>query len=171
MKIRVGFIFFWGVSLFAQSDLWISSQAGNGSNIVFINAGDGNLTNSQQSLGNSLSLACAYGDLDGDGDIDLVDAADPGCWVYLNDGQGNLAIDSGFGADFPITRSVALADLDNDSDLDVILGVANSQFTSASQVFLNDGGAQFSFLGEIGSQNTRSHWGCQSQQRRLPRHL
>lgn len=142
--------------LWSQTDLWISNAGGIDSDYVFINEGNGTLNDSQQSLGKTISLSAAFGDFDNDGDIDVVDAADPGCWVYLNNGSGMLTQVSGFGADLPITRSIAVADLDGDQDLDIILGVAVSQFTSASQVFLNDGAANFSFKENVGTNDTRS---------------
>lgn len=156
MLARILFTFLVCLPLMAQTDLWVSNQSGNGSNLVYFNDGSGNLTNTMQSLGVSLSLSTAFGDLDGDGDIDIVDAADPGCWVYLNDGMGNFNQALGLGADLPITRSIGLADVDGDGDLDLLHGVADSQFTSTSEVFLNNGNAQFVPGGNFGANNTRS---------------
>ena len=156
MIFRLCMLAFGFVPLMGQTDLWVSSQSGTGSNIIYLNDGNGNFTDTQQSLGVSLSLSAAYGDLDGDGDIDVADAADPGCWIYINDGQGNLTQTSGYGADLPITRSIALADLDGDLDLDLIMGVAISQFTSACEIHLNNGSGQFTFLESFGTEDTRA---------------
>jgi len=156
MIFRLCMLAFGFVPLMGQTDLWVSNQSGSGSNFIYLNDGNGSFTDTQQSLGVSLSLSAAYGDLDGDGDIDVVDAADPGCWVYINDGQGNLTQTVGYGADLPITRSIALADLDDDDDLDLIMGVAISQFTSACEIHLNNGNGQFTFLESVGTEDTRS---------------
>ena len=140
----------------AQPDLFVLKSSGDGNNFVFVNDGRGVFTDTQQTLGSNLSFAAAYGDLDGDGDIDVVDGTDPSARIYLNDGSGNLAQSQIVGQDLPITRSVALADLDGDTDLDLVLGIANSQFTSNNQVFLNDGTGQFTFKEHVGSNNCRS---------------
>lgn len=95
-----------------------------------------------------------FGDLDGDGDVDLV-VADWGAaprnspgntLVYLNDGQG---VFSALDRDYvppPIDPAVGrtpidldLADVDGDFDLDILVNHRNGQ----SRIFLNDGAARF----------------------------
>jgi len=83
------------------------------------------------------TLAAAAGDLDGDGDRDLV----LGARVLLNDGSGIFRA-AACPAPVPvpqIVRAAALADFDNDGDLDAILGG-----NGADDLWINDGQGCFS---------------------------
>ena len=86
------------------------------------------------------------GDIDGDGDLDL---------VVLNRGQDLVLVNDGAGfftdqtlARFPVTsdstRGGGLADLDGDGDLDLLVG--NSR-TQAAALYLNDGNGVFAAAG------------------------
>ena len=95
--------------------------------------------------------AAVLGDLDGDGDADVFAAvrtpkpgrtSDPADRVLLNDGQGNL-IDPGQRLGTSDGMAAALGDLDGDSDLDALVGIANG-----AEVWVNQGGAQ---AGKAGS--------------------
>jgi MYXO-CTERM domain-containing protein len=98
--------------------------------------------------------AAHFGDLDDDGDVDLVVSdwgaaprSSPGnTLLYMNDGKGVFAavdadyipppIDPALGRT-PI--DVDLADVDGDFDLDILVNHRNGQ----SRIFLNDGAAKF----------------------------
>jgi hypothetical protein len=74
----------------------------------------------------------ARGDLDGDGDGDFVFAGAPDFTVLH---QGNTLTVGASLSTQPLTRAVALADVDRDGDLDVVRGSANGSLSLS----LNDG--------------------------------
>jgi hypothetical protein len=81
------------------------------------------------------------GDLDGDGDIDLVvaSASLDQIEVYLNDGAALFTFDTAYyTAEWP--EHVRLFDLDNDSDLDMI---STAWYGDTLSIFENDGTGSF----------------------------
>lgn len=63
------------------------------------------------------------GDMDGDGDIDIVGGASSQTLIFFNDGAGNFTQGPQVAAGAP--RKLALADLDADGDLDIMTGAFN----------------------------------------------
>ncbi len=118
-------------------------QGGNIS--VLLSRGDGTFTDDVQYAVGDRPRSVAIGDLDGDGDLDLVVANQhnkyntEGISLLLNRGDGtfdeNVFIEGG---DHP--WSIAVGDLDGDGDLD--LAVANAVGDNIS-VLLNNGNATF----------------------------
>ncbi|MEW5870357.1 MAG: FG-GAP-like repeat-containing protein [Chloroflexota bacterium] len=113
------------------------------SNQLYLNDGHGNLTDSGWTPPPNNSKGIAWGDVDGDGDLDL--AAANGCdpnmnnclsnQLYLNDGHGNLT-DSGWTPDAQNSYTVVWGDVDGDGDLDLAVG----NYAKRNQLYLNDGG-------------------------------
>lgn len=122
---------------------------------VGINDGSTNFT-----AGPVLNLSAEFGhvvdvqpgDMDGDGDLDLVTfvnfpaSSNMTALVLLNDGSGTLSKHPNQERFFPTRNTdlggMALADVDNDGDLDVVTGSTSTSFTS--DVFVNDGAATLS---------------------------
>jgi hypothetical protein len=114
--------------------------ARDGLNMLWLNDGHGELTDSGQRFGenhpvNDISIGAVLADLDGDGDLDAFmtntggSDAGSGNTIWLNDGHGTF-FDSGLRLGHAYSLGVALGDLDGDGDLDAF--VTNSYFSNPS---------------------------------------
>lgn len=110
-------------------------------NRILLNDGQGNFE--AKYLGNQpdRSYTAALGDIDSDGDLDIVVSNDkPDEKVaYKNDGRGNFALAGSWGDPTWNTRNIALVDLNRDNFQDLV--IANRK--SESYVILNDGQGNF----------------------------
>lgn len=129
------------------------------SNRLYINSlstsrGNLNFVDSGQAVGMNNSYSSTVGDIDADGDVDLVVVnANQGNRVYLNDGSGVFS-DSNQSLGNHNSYASALGDIDKDGDLDWVVGNLNGQ---ANRVYLNDGAGNFSNSSQlIGSGSSRS---------------
>ncbi|MCE9521585.1 MAG: CRTAC1 family protein [Alphaproteobacteria bacterium] len=117
------------------------------------------VTNTPLENGDSNPGAALWSDLDNDGDVDLLlansdiarqsnlpPAAIEHTIIYRNNGNWNFEASTGNDFQtpaFPAT-SAALGDVDNDGDLDLLLGLyAGDKATKRDRLFLNDGRAHF----------------------------
>ncbi len=139
-----------------------------GPNVYFLNDGAGNLS-APVAIGAETdnSQAGALGDLNGDGWLDLVVGNYlPGLVskIYFNSGnaaapfsEASVPVDLTAVDDPSYTHHVALADVDRDGDLDIVLATAGleapqpnvTRFTN--RLYLNDGAGGFSAAGAIGA--------------------
>ena len=95
-------------------------------NLLLINDGSGGFARGTAPGGSSKTVAVAFGDVDGDGDYDLLTGGDGGAnEVLLNDGTGIFSSARSFLGGK--SNAVALGDMDGDGDLDAVVGNGNSQ--------------------------------------------
>lgn len=89
------------------------------------------------------------GDIDGDGDIDVVASSNKGTGnegivCYINDGKANFKRSSCGGRGLPEAANVALADFNGDGSLDAVIGgCLNAGFWCGNEIWLNNGSGKF----------------------------
>jgi len=116
------------------SDIFVCTDARD---LVLMNDGDRTFSLSQR-LGNAPTGGGAIGDVDGDGDSDVVAASwDTPGYVWSNSGNGRFTQLCRFDVGALYAHGVLLADYEGDGDLDVFLAV-NAR-DPVGNIWLNDG--------------------------------
>jgi len=121
---------------------------------LFLNNSDGTWTDASAQLPQQLTSIgdAEFGDVDGDGDLDIVivdwGAQNPGTQgypggptrLYLNDGSGHFTVGTMPDQLIKWSWDITLADVDNDWDLDVLVSCKEC---TQSYLFTNDGTGHF----------------------------
>ena len=113
---------------------------------TYINDGDGNYTEKSNPLQGVYSCAVAFGDIDNDGDLDILlsgsEGGIPRAKTYINDGNGNYTEKSN-SIIAVIDTSVAFGDIDNDNDLDILITGRDAGHTIITKTYINDGNGNY----------------------------
>lgn len=133
-----------------DGDLDIVTGNKEGPNAVYLNDGGGDFPIGGARAfgpGDDYTLSVAVGDVDGDGDLDIITGNfDQQNVIYLNDGSGNFGSSRNFGPAVSSTVTVGLGDVDGDGDLDIVAGNVG-----ANTVYLNNGAGIFDDTNSFGS--------------------
>jgi len=112
----------------------------NGANLNLIeNTGSGNFEGAQViHTFNSAIVDYDHGDLDNDGDIDLVVALTDAVYTVINNGDGTFSVSGSNIANATGISDITLADMNNDSALDVVLSsISDSKLAIISNTLYN----------------------------------
>lgn len=115
---------------------------------LYLNDGNGNFLQSYKSTFQGFNQGqLQFADVDGDSDPDLLlcgnTASDPITKLYLNDGKGVFTEKPNTAFAQVEKSAFALADVEADGDLDILLTGRNNSNQKLSRLYLNDGSGNF----------------------------
>lgn len=136
-------------------DLLVAGQSGVSGNLptgtyLYLNDGDGNFTDSNQSITDVIHCSIGFADVDNDNDQDIFilgsssNLAGAVTELFLNDGSGDYTLSTN---NFTLVYQGAFdfADVDGDDDLDVLVTGTSlgGNFDPISTLYENDGNGNF----------------------------
>ena len=99
-----------------------------------------------QDMGTDIHYQSADGDIDGDGDLDVVISGDNGNKLWINNGKGEFSMSENSLEGYSV--GIKLADLDKDGDLDLFISISEWDRGVPNKVYLNDGSGKFTSNGQ-----------------------
>lgn len=122
-----------------QSGLGLNLSGTNAKVTVFLNDGLGDFTIKAQPFTDYFTTEImVLGDLDDDGDLDLIISAINRTDVYLNDGEALFSIDDRTNLTAADSGEILIGDIDNDGDQDVLQFGGIGSSLSFFSLYLND---------------------------------
>ena len=122
---------------------------------LYINNTNGNFTLMEGTPFDGVIFgAIAFANVDEDDDPDIFitglnSLSEPIAKLYINDGSGNYSIANNTPFEGVQHSSVAFADIDGDGDQDVLIAGSNISNPDLTQLYINDGNGNFSFVADI----------------------
>jgi uncharacterized repeat protein (TIGR01451 family) len=116
---------------------------------LWVNNGSGSFTESSNDsvFDGDTAVDRTYfdvGDVDADGDMDIIVPQDTDADLYVNDGSGEFTLSSTLGPDDGESyHSTVFGDFDNDNDLDLVVGINRESGTDSGFLWLNNGAGSF----------------------------
>lgn len=136
-----------------DQDLMMAGQTPSKETALYLNDGDGNFTEVVTiPFPEATSSVTILEDLDSDGDLDLFFSGNgfnigEFAHIYLNDGSGEFTQLANPELPQFLDRGVAMEDVDNDGDSDILISVIDENDDFTADVYLNDGDSNFSPAG------------------------